>query len=171
MFQEESSKKMNKTIVLITRIWISYVGMVFGCCVFMSFLPFLDFEGRTLMFSDFAFCDLKASLVCWVINYSWQFFLLYFQALPACLGFDLTFIILTGYIFIGCQMIKMGLKRLNTDDVVKRKFILRKIVDQHDFLLKFVATMNDMYTRMMFMQFYCSLWSLILVLYMIVADG
>ncbi|XP_065160284.1 uncharacterized protein [Atheta coriaria] len=170
-FEEESSIQLNKVIVLVTRIWKAYVIMVLSFCTLMTCLPMIMYESKVLILSNFAFCDLKGNLTCWIANYIWQGFLMNFQAIPASLGFDLMFVIFTGYIYIGCEMIKIGLKRLNTTNITKRKFILREIVDQHDFLLKFVSTMNDMYTRMMFMQFYCSLLSLILVLYMIVADG
>lgn len=158
-FEEESSIQLNKVIVLVTRIWKAYVIMVLSFCTLMTCLPMIMYESKVLILSNFAFCDLKGNLTCWIANYIWQGFLMNFQAIPASLGFDLMFVIFTGYIYIGCEMIKIGLKRLNTTNITKRKFILREIVDQHDFLLKFVSTMNDMYTRMMFMQFYCCIIS------------
>lgn len=168
-FENESFGKIRKIFIMVTYIWKGYMFVVCVFCIYLCILPLLDIQSKMLILTNFTLCNSRI-LTCWLANYVWQVFLLWLQGLPTVLGFDLLFIIFTAYVCAAIKLLKIGLTKLNTDDLYKRKHILRNIINQHDFMMNFVNVMNDMFTTIMFLQFYCSLWSLVLTQYMMVAD-
>lgn len=169
-FDSKTENEIQLFIRRITLICGSYSGSAVAVCSLMSIMPFLNFEERSLLYSDFTFCNVQ-NLLCWIPMYIWQFCAMMFQLLPVALGFDCLFVSLVGYIIVACKLLKIALQHLNTDNLQKRHYLLKEIVKQHDFMMKFVNALNDMYTVIMLLQFWCSLWSMILFLNMMVADG
>lgn len=169
-FDIEVAKKYHWVFKMITFLCINYASFGYVICAGMFASTIMDYHNRTLIYSDFVFCNLQ-SLSCYIPMLIWQCIAMYLQIVPAALGFDAIFIIFIGYILCACDLIKAGMESLNTNDVLRRKYILKKIAQQHDFILDFINNLNDLFSAVMLLQFWCSLWSMILFLNMLAASG
>lgn len=170
IFDNETQEMIRKLLRKVTLLCASYSLSGVGVCILIATMPLLSIQERSLIYNDFTFCNLQ-SLFCWIPMYIWQFYALMLEMIPACLGFDCLFVSFIGYIMTTCSLIKIALQKLNTDDLQKRHYILKEIVKQHDFMMTFLNSVNDMFTIVMLLQFWGSLWSMILMLNMMVANG
>ncbi|XP_065161823.1 uncharacterized protein [Atheta coriaria] len=170
MLDKPLQDKMLKIRKYTNIICASYITACLFLCLAFFAKPFMETNEIILVLCDYSLCDLQSAW-CWWPMYIWQVYVVALQVCPSTLGFDCIFIIFTGYIYTACQLFTYGLQQLNVEDFTQRNDFLKLAVLQHDIMMTFVNLVDDLFSMVMLLQFWCSLWSMILFLNMLVADG